>query len=246
MYFSDTIRLISREAADMNSENEILGTIPDGKPVRIFLPKLQTEQRIRAECVFQESLPPKFDLVFKPGILAEEEIDRKHPCIISIDMGGPTLSLEAMIVDIVNPQTLRMRLKRSISHEQMREFFRVDAVTQVIAKSFRSGPGGLPGGGWTIVGQTIDISGSGIRARFSDKIPPDRQVRLELTVPYPEPEVIKVLAQRIRSTQMADGSFEVAYHFNDIASDDRDKIIGCCLTIQRKLLRLRVQVKDSE
>ena len=122
----------------MSSDNNILQNIPKGKPVRIFLPLLDRPEIIRAQCLYQEVEPPKFSLIFKPGILPVDELDLKIPCIISIDMGGPTISLEAIIQKIANRQTLQMIVRKSISHEQMREFFRVDTVTKVISKSFHT------------------------------------------------------------------------------------------------------------
>ena len=54
-------------------------------------------------------------------------IDIYQTCLISVDMGGPNISLEARITKIIGDQTLQMVLEKSVSHEQMREFFRVDA-----------------------------------------------------------------------------------------------------------------------
>ena len=229
----------------MTSETDILQNIPKGKPVRIFLPLLNRPDRIRAQGLYQELDAPKFALIFKSGTLPVDEIDIEQPCIISIDMGGPTISLEAMIFKVTNRQTLQMIVRKSISHEQMREFFRVDAVTSVISKSFHTelfGNGNKP---WSTKGQTIDISGSGILALFDEKPQADRQVKLEITIPSIEPDVIKILAHQVRVQQLHDGRFEVAYHFDDITSEDRDKIIGCCLVIQRKMLRLKVNVPND-
>lgn len=229
----------------MTADTETLKSIPDGKPVRIFLPILDGPERIRIQGLYQKTEPPHFSLIFKPGALPVEDIDTKQPCIISIDMGGPTTSLEAVIHKISNSQTLSMTLQRSMSHEQMREFFRVDAVTQVISKSFQTELVNKNMEPWSLAGKTIDISGSGILAHFTDQPPSDKRSMLEITVPYPEPEVITVLARRIRTKKMKEGGFEVAYHFDDISTEDRDKIIGCCLIVQRKMLRLKVQVKDT-
>jgi hypothetical protein len=229
----------------MTSETDILQNIPKDKPVRIFLPLLNRPDRIRAQCLYQELDSPKFALIFKPGALPIDEIDIEQPCIISIDMGGPTISLEAMIYKVANPQTLQMIVRKSISHEQMREFFRVDTVTNVISKSFHTELFGDENKPWATKGQTIDISGSGILAIFNEKPQADRQIKLEITVPSIEPDVIKILAHQVRVQQLHDGCFEVAYHFDDITTEDRDKIIGCCLVIQRKMLRLKVQIKDN-
>ncbi|MGB3210532.1 MAG: PilZ domain-containing protein [Desulforhopalus sp.] len=229
----------------MSSDIDILQNIPKGKPVRIFLPLVGRPDKVRAQCVYQETDPPKFSLIFKPGILPADDLDIQQPCIISIDMGGPTISLEAMIKKIANRQTLQMVVRKSISHEQMREFFRVDAVTSVISKSFHAELFSDNNQPWSTKGQTIDISGSGILAIFDQKPQDDQQVRLEVTIPSIEAETIKILAHQVRVQELHDGRFEVAYHFDDITTEDRDKIIGCCLVIQRKMLRLKVQVKDS-
>jgi hypothetical protein len=229
----------------MTADTDILKNIPKGKPVRIFLPLLNRPDSVRAQGLYQETAPPKFSLIFKPGMLPIEEIDIQRPCIISIDMGGPAISLEAMIQQVVNRQTLQMIVRKGISHEQMREFFRVDAVTRVISKSFHTELFSDTNAPWSTEGQTVDISGSGILAIFDEKPQADLQVRLEITIPTIEPDTIKVLARQVRLQQLHDGRFEIAYHFDDITTEDRDKIIGSCLVIQRKMLRLKVQVNNN-
>ena len=229
----------------MTTDTDILKSIPKGKPVRIFLPLLDRPEIIRAQCLYQEAEPPKFSLVFKPGILPVDELDLKMPCIISIDMGGPTISLEAMILKVANRQTLQMVVRKSISHEQMREFFRVDTVTKVISKSFHTELFNDKNAPWSSIGQTVDMSGSGLLAIFDVKPQAEQQVKLEVTVPSVEKDTIKILAHQVRMQQLHDGRFEVAYHFDDITTEDRDIIIGCCLVIQRKMLRLKVKVNKD-
>ena len=227
----------------MLSDTNILHNIPDNKPVRIFLPLLNRAERVRVQGLYHQTSAPGFSLLFKAGVLPVEQIDTGAPCIISIDMGGPTVSLEAMIQQIPNPQTLEMIVQKSMNHEQMRQFFRVDAVTSVISQSLHAEFSDTTADSWSSEGQTIDISGSGILAIFAEKPRPDRQVLLEITTPSLEPETIKVLAHQIRMQELRDGRFKIAYHFDDITTEDRDKIIGCCLDIQRKMLRLKVMVK---
>ncbi len=228
----------------MTSDSDALEKIEDGKPVRIFLP-VKGGYRVRALCVYQETSPPKFSLLFRPGVLEVDEIDVKNSCIVSIDIGGQNLSLEAMITKIVNSQTLEMVIQKSMSHEQMREFFRVDAETQVIMSSFHTELRRGQEEEWSLQGQTIDISGSGILAVFDEQPPADKQVMLEITVPTSTPQTISVLAHPVRQKQETDGRYEVAYHFVDIATKDRDTIIGCCLALQRKMLQLKVQIKGN-
>ncbi|MEE4164640.1 MAG: PilZ domain-containing protein [Desulfocapsaceae bacterium] len=229
----------------MASDVDILKDIPDAKPIRIFLPVKDSKERYRMQCVYQKTHSPHFNLLFQPGTLPVDSIDTGEPCILNVDLGGPNLSIEAMVTAIPNSQTLEMIVKKSITYDQMREFFRVDATAHVISKSFQPAFFGKKDESWALQGRTIDISGSGILATFSEKPPMDEQVRLEITLPSSPSEVVKILAHPVRVVQIDDDQWDVAFHFDDISDEDRDKIIGCCLIIQRRLLRLKVQVRDQ-
>lgn len=229
----------------MTADNNAIENIPDEKPVRIFIPLKNSIERYRIQGVYKKLAPPRFSLLFKAGALPIEAIDTEKPCIVSIDMGGPTISVEAMISEVANPQQLDMIVRKSISHEQMREFFRVDATASVISSSFRPEFFGEQGEPWSMGGTTIDISGSGILASFTTPPPMDSQVRLQITLPTAQAETISLIAHPVRKERIAENQYIVAYHFDDISTEDRDKIIGCCLLIQRRLLRLKVKVKDQ-
>jgi hypothetical protein len=230
----------------MTPGKDIIENIPDEKPVRIFIPLQNSLERYRIQGVYQRSTPPRFNLLFKAGALPIEAIDQQKPCIVNVDLGGPSLSVEAMISEIVDPQQLKMIVQKSISHEQMREFFRVDASASVISSSFRPEFFGEQDTPWSMKGTTIDISGSGILASFATPPPMDSQIRLEITLPTPVPETISLIAHPVRKQKISDNQYDVAYHFDDISTEDRDKIIGCCLLMQRRLLRLKVKVKDQQ
>ena len=228
----------------MTSQTDTIKNIPDQKPVRIFLPILDKDERYRLNGIFEATEPPKFNLLFPAGMLPVDFIDTKPSCIITVDMGGPAISLEARILKIDDSgQKLEMVAEKSISHEQLRDFFRVDTATSVISSSFQPEFFSNQGEPWSLEGRTIDISGSGILASFVHPPPMDRQVRLEVTLPSSFREKITLLAHPVRSQQVGKNQFEVAYQFDDISPEDRDKIIGCCLVIQRQMLRLKVQVK---
>lgn len=229
----------------MTVEKDIIENIPDEKPVRIFIPLQNSLERYRMQGVFQKSTPPRFNLLFKAGALPVDSIDLQKPCIVNVDMGGPSISVEAMISEIVDAQQLNMIVRKSISHEQMREFFRVDATANVISSSFRPEFFGEQDEPWSMSGTTIDISGSGILASFITPPPMDSQTRLEIALPSTEPETISVIAHPVRKQKISENQYDVAYHFDDISTEDRDKIIGCCLLMQRRLLRLKVKVKDQ-
>lgn len=229
----------------MSMSENILDQITNGKPVRIFIPLIDRPDRIRAQCIYQQSTHPKFTLIFKPGVLPVEEIDTTTSAIINVDMGGPTISLEANIVHISNSQTLEMLIQKSINHEQMREFFRVDAVTDVISNSFETAVFGDKEQE-SIAGKTVDISGSGILAIFETRPPQTEHIKLEISLPGEDLDTISIFAHQVRVQELHDGRFEAAYHFDDISDEDRDSIIGTCLVLQRKMLRLKVQVRDNQ
>jgi hypothetical protein len=230
----------------MPQGQDILETIADNKPVRAFLPLRTSEERYRVHCVYHRTTPPAFELLFSAGMLPVDAIDTDGTAIVSIDLGGPNLSIEAKIKAVKNEQVLEMVKIKSMSHAQMREFFRVDANAAVIGRSFHPEIVNDQDESWSLAGRTIDISGNGILVAFPQEPPMDSQIRLEITLPTSEQQTISVLARPVRSQKISDRYFEVAYHFVDIDNEDRDRIISCCLVLQRKLLRLRVQVRDQE
>jgi len=220
-----------------------LRKIPDLKPVRIYLPIKNNNQRYRTQAVYKSVAPPRFELRFQPGTLPLDNLDVKKNCLVNVDFGGPNISMEASIAS-VSPQTLDMTAEELVSHAQMREFFRVDTVTEMISKSFQPEFFHSQEQSWAIRGSTIDISGNGILAAFSEKPPADELVRLEISLPTRESQIIKILATPVRNQQVEDDQWEMAYYFQHISSEDRDRIIGCCLEIQRQFLRLKVDAAN--
>lgn len=221
-------------------ENGALLKIPDLKPVRIYLPIKNSNQRYRTQAIYKSVAPPRFEIRFKAGTLPLDNLDIEKNCLVNVDFGGPNISLEASIAK-VSPQTLGMNAEQLVSYDQMREFFRVDTVTEVISKSFQPEFFNSQGQSWAIRGRTIDISGNGILASFSEKPPSAELVRLEISLPAQDSQIIKILAKPVRTQKIEDDQWETAYHFQDISSEDRDRIIGYCLEIQRRFLRLKVE-----
>ncbi len=230
----------------MQAELKTLQKIPEDKPVRVFLPISGSKERYRANCVFNYKSGLNFFLNFKTGVLPIESIDEKKSAIVIVDLGGPNISLEASIVKLNSEQQIEFRIESTVDHEQLREFFRVDATTRVFSTSLK--PSVFGGDdkteNWEIPGETIDISGSGILAIFPKKLPENNQLKLKIMIPDEIETPVSVLAQQVRSQEIAKDKWEVAFHFNDINSEDRDRIMGYCFTIQRELLRLKVRVKS--
>lgn len=225
-------------------ESTILDDIPDKKHVQVFLPLKDIEEKYRVLASYLNSAPPFFSLYFKPGTLPIESIDTRNLCYINIDQGVPAITLEAKINKIDNPQHLVMTLLRSINHEQVRESFRVAAVTNVVARPHHRQQLQANGNDWFFMGETIDLSGSGILASFLQKPPSEEQVMLELTLPNQHSQTINVVAHPVRTVKVSENQYDIAFHFDDVRKEDRDMIISCCLVLQRDLLRSKRKVEE--
>ncbi len=229
----------------MTDQNNFLDTISDEKPVRLFLPIIESDDRLLIQCVLKKEKGNHFTLLFSSGTLPVSKIDKNTSCLISLDDGGKSISLESNIVRVVNNQSLEMILQKTITHEQMREYFRVDCTVPIILKSTVPEEFGTPDDNWKITGTTVDLSGSGLRASFTTAPPDNTQVRLELALPTTETIIVKTLASPVRISQLTEKLWDVAYQFDVIEDEDQDAIIGCCMVAQRRLLRLKVKVKES-
>jgi hypothetical protein len=230
----------------VTTQTDFITNIPDTKPVRIFLPIQGTDKRHRERCIFQQTTPPRFHLLFEPGTLPAEDLDSKSPCIISLDMAGHSVSIEAMITQIINSQVIELIARKTITHEQMREYFRVDYTVPILTSS-RHPEEDLDAVEkyWQLSGTVIDLSGSGLLAIFHEEPPADKLVRIQLALRDDRSNTLSFLARPVRISEVEKNRYVVAYHFEEINDEDRDKIIGQCLITQRRLLRLNVQVKDQ-
>lgn len=231
----------------MPLEGTTIDSIDGKKPVRVFLPISGQADRYRSNSIFQRSSGSDFNLLFKHGVLPALSLDLGQTCLVSIDQGASTITIEAKIKEIIGDQALSLVVNSLISHDQLREFFRVDATAAITCRSLipllnpkEEEQENL----WRLKGTTVDISGSGVRAIFSELPPWDQQMYLDITLPGYNEQITSIVACKRRERQLDAAKYEVAFEFVDISVEDRDKIIGCCLSIQRKLLRLKVQVKD--
>ena len=229
----------------MSEKADFLKELPDNKPVRIFLPIKESDENLRLNCVLQKSDSNHFFLNFLKGVLPVDRLDQDSTIIITIDIAGQVVSLEAKTLKIVNEQTLEMVPQKTINHEQMREYFRVDCALPIQLKSVVPEEFDDPDEKWKITGTTVDLSGSGLRASFTSPPPENTRVRINLALPTAVPSIVNILASPVRISKLTDKLWDAAYHFDEVSDEDRDTIIGCCLVAQRKLLRLKVRVKDS-
>jgi len=224
---------------------EIFPQIETGKAVRIALPIIGIMEKKRASCVYQEKTPPEFLLLFTPGSLSVAEIDLNRKAAVLLDISGRSISLAADIKQIINDQTLQLVAQEVISHEQLRDYFRVDISAPLVARPALPETNQTREAEWSLNGETVDVSGSGLLALFSTPIDQDKPVRVDLVLPTGDAKTVQTIAHVVRSKKISDGKYQVALHFDQIKSEDRDRIMACCFEIQRKHLRLKVQVKNS-
>ncbi|MFP7756367.1 flagellar brake protein [Thermodesulfobacteriota bacterium B35] len=228
----------------MSSLDSVFAKIEDGKAVRVALPIKDEVEKRRISCVYRAEEPPRFSLLFTPGSLPAERIDRHRKCMVLIDIAGQSVSLAADIESIPDKETLTLVARDVISHQQMREYFRVDVSTPIVAAPLLPLGSGDEEEAWRLTGETIDVSGSGLLAVFPEPLEKDRQVRVDLVLPSGDGEVVQMVGHVVRTRKIRSDRYHVGLHFDLIDSDTRDKIMACCFDIQRRHLRLKVQVKD--
>jgi len=225
--------------------DEIFTQIQTGKAVRIALPVTGIMEKQRVGCVYQEKKPPEFLLLFNPGALPTE-IDTNRKAAVLLDISGRSISLATDIKQIVNRQTLHLVAQEVINHEQLRDYFRVDVTAPLVARPALPEKNLTMEEEWSLSGETVDVSGSGLLALFPAPINQDKPVRVDLILPTGDVQPIRIIAHVVRSRKITDDQYQVALHFDQIKSEDRDRIMASCFEIQRKHLRLKVQVKNPE
>ncbi|WP_028585512.1 flagellar brake protein [Desulfogranum mediterraneum] len=228
----------------MQQLNPFFSQIDDQKAVRVALPMTDRPEKERINCIYEAVRPPSFRLLFPEGMLPASRIDLEQSAVVTVDLGGQTLSVAADITGISSTQSLEFKATEVISHEQLRSYFRVDAATPVSA-------GPLPGQTslageeeWRLQGETIDLSGSGALCSFSQGLKKGKKVRIELALPTGQMELIQIIGHVVRCSRAGEETFHVGLHFDTLSSEDRDRIMASCFQLQRQHLRMKVQVKD--
>lgn len=230
----------------MQSLEDFFSTIPDQKAVRVTLPGAGNTATERIQCVYGPATPPLFFLYFAEGDLPMDAATRGRSCVVTIDIGGQNVSVTADIEAVRDNQTLELQATELINHEQVRNYFRVDAVTPIALEPLIPFQPTETAVQWPLVGETIDISGSGALCTFSSPLEIGEKVRIALTLPTGLMETMQIIGHVVRCRALPDKHYQVGLHFDALSSEDRDRIMASCFHLQRKHLRLKVQVKGTE
>lgn len=227
----------------MQEIDSFLEKIEDGKPVRVALPLLESAEKARMPCVYIKRVPPKFDLLFPASDLPVNTLDLHRKCEVLFDIGGQNVSISADITKVGDISTLHLVGQDIINHQQMRDYFRVDVSTPIVATSLV--PEELTEGdeASSLSGETIDVSGGGLLCNFSTPIKEGTRLRIDLVLPTADARVVKAIGHVVRCRQIDDSTYQVGLNFDTIEPEAHDNIMACCFEIQRKHLRLKVHVK---
>ena len=218
-------------------------TIKEGMAVRAAVPLLGITEEERLHCFYGKGEPPAFTLTFPDGSLAVEQVDTSRPCQVRFDFIHQTISIAAAIASVQDNNTLQLIAKETVTLSHARNYFRVDASARVAASSLIPEQMANDGESWRLLGDTIDLSGSGALCSFNEPLEQGDQVKIELTLPTREMEVITAFGHVVRCRKIEEHLYHIALHFDAIDSESQDKIMACCFELQRRYLRMRVRLE---
>ncbi len=220
-----------------SSINEIIKAIKDSQPAQINIP-LKNAPPVQLKCIYKESMAPLFFLIFPPKKIPEN-IDRSKACNVSINHNDTSITISAVIEHIKGDRTLELVGKNTVDPSSLRNFFRVSMRVSVTA-SYEPGPEETRSHSWSLSGKTLDLSGSGLLAIFSNEFINHNRVQLDFKLPHNNRSV-KITCKVIRQKRLRKNKWQVALCFESVKHQDRDFIISSCLQEQRKQLREKVQ-----
>ena len=219
---------------------EIINQFHDNAMATVDIPINEGEDQ-RLNCIFKKTKAPCFSLVFAPHALDSKNFAYTDKCRLIVKHGDSSINLNVRIDSIEGDRTALCTALESISPESLREYFRV-MIRAPIRASYQPGPREKKNKAWTIDGTTIDLSGGGVLAIFSEKPASINNIQLEINLPDQSAPVVCV-AKVVRTYRLRKKRFQVAFNITEIEGKARDIIISSCLQEQRRQLRNKVRVE---
>lgn len=229
----------------MPPQNSFFLKAKAGLAIKASIPLKGVQEPVRCNCFFATAEPPEFSLDFPVDTLDFDQIDLNREWLITVDFAEQTVSMTAMVVKFASPFLVTLIGKEPVTHTQTRNYFRVDASTRVAASSTVPVTMAQDNEHWRLLGDTIDLSGSGLLCAFSEPLEKGTKTWIELTLPTRDMDIIKGFGHVVRCRKIEEGLYHIALHFDIIDSESQDKIMACCFELQRRYLRMRVRLENS-
>jgi c-di-GMP-binding flagellar brake protein YcgR len=225
----------------MSSLVNLIKNIRDSQPAEINLQLLQGGS-VQLKCVYKESNAPNFFLVFPPKHLPDN-IDTSKGCLVVVKDDENSITFKAGIEQVKGDRILELFAQKTIEPSSLRTYYRADLRTSISA-SYEPGPEerAQP---WTFDGETLDLSGGGALAIFPAEFPNQQRISVHIPLPHSDQE-IHCLSHVVRMKRLRKERWQIALQFDNLSQKERDRIVTCCLSEQRRQLREKVQTVPNE
>ncbi|QQG65995.1 PilZ domain-containing protein [Desulfobulbus oligotrophicus] len=236
----------AQEGTPLPLLTNFLSTVKDGTAVRAAIPLVGIATEEKVYCFYTKGELPNFILSFPDSTFSAEQVDSSRSCLVHFEFTNQTVSITATIHSVVSNSALELTAKATVTHAHARNYFRVDAATPIAASSVAQEAVVSEEESWRLLGDTIDLSGSGVLCSFHEPLEPHTRARIELTLPARGTEVIIALGHVVRCRKIKEHFYHIALHFDVIDTESQDKIMACCFELQRRYLRMRVRLEGIE
>lgn len=215
-----------------SSPVDIIKKIQDSQLAEVNLP-LSNGDSVQLKCIYKESIAPHFFLVFPPKQMPVN-IDTSKSCLVVVKGEGKSLSFKAGVETIKGDRILELFAQKTIDPVELRACYRADLRTTITA-SYEPGPD-EKGKGWSLSGETLDLSAGGALAIFPEEFKNRQRILLHIHIPHTDTE-IQCASHVIRATKLRKERWKIALQFDNISQKESDIIVSCCLREQRRHLR---------
>lgn len=222
----------------MSAIVDLIKKIRDSQPAEINLPLLQGGS-VQLKCVYKESDAPHFFLVFPPKHLPAD-IDFSKDCLVAVKGEENAITFKAGIEQVKGDRILELFAQNTIDPSCLRTYYRADVRTPIVV-SYEPGPE-EQAEPWTLRGVTLDLSGGGTLALFPEEFPNRQRVTVHIPLPRSNLE-IRCLSHVVHMKKLRRERWQIALQFDNLSQKERDRIVSCCLSEQRRQLQERVQTK---
>jgi c-di-GMP-binding flagellar brake protein YcgR len=215
---------------------DIIKRIQDSQSAEIKIQLLDGSSE-QLKCIYKESIAPHFFLVFPPKQLPKN-INTNLSCLVVVKDQEKSISFQAGIETVKGDRILELFAQKPVDPTTMRNFYRVDLRTSITAK-FEPGPEERAHA-WSFAGETLDLSGGGVLAIFPAEFLNKQRILLHINLSSTNRD-LHCTAHVIRMTRLRKERWQIALQFDNLSQKEKDFIVSCCLSEQRRQLREKIQ-----